>query len=113
QLVQQFGSIESLLDGLDQLKEGRVKTSIGASADQIRLGKRMVTIQTNVPVELDLESARWLRYDPNKARAVLVDALEFRQLMDRIPAPDVAPVQPRLSLEPVERTGDVEVVDEE
>ena len=112
QLVQQFGSVENLLDGLDQLKEGRVKTALAASADQIRLGKRMVTIQTDVPVELDLDRARWLRYDANRARVVF-DELEFRQLLARVPAPDAVPIQPTLALEPVESAGAVTLVGEE
>jgi len=111
QLVQQFGSIEALLDGLDQLKEGRVKKSLAEHADQVRLGKRMVTIQTDVPVELDLDRARWLRYDPDLARSVF-DELEFRQLLSRLPAPDVVPIQPALALEPVDVQGDVVLVDD-
>src|SRR5437588_6896212 len=39
QLVQQFGSVEALLERLDELKEGRVKSALTAAADQIRLGK--------------------------------------------------------------------------
>lgn len=112
QLVQQFGSIENMLDNLDQLKEGRVRTALAANADQIRLGKRMVTIQTDVPVELDLDRARWMRYDANRARAVF-DELEFRQLLARLPAPDAVPIQPRLALEPVESAGAVTLVAEE
>ncbi len=104
QLVQQFGSVEALLDRMDELKEGRVKTALAAAADQIRLGKRMVTIRTDVPVELDLERARWLRYDYDRARSVF-DELEFRQLLARLPAPDAVPVQPTLAFEPVEPTG--------
>jgi len=112
QLVQQFGSIENLLDNLGQLKEGRVKTALAANADQVRLGKRMVTIQTDVPVELDLDGARWLRYDANRARAVF-DELEFRQLLARVPAPDAVPIQPTLALEPVESAGAVTLVAQE
>src|SRR5438045_2675987 len=112
QLVQQFGTVEALLDGLDQLKEGRVKTSLAAHADQVRLGKRMVTIRTDVPVELDLDRARWLRYDADEARTVF-DELEFRQLLARLPAPDAVPLQPTLALEPVELSGAVALVGEE
>jgi len=111
-LVQQFGTVEALLDGLDQLKEGRVKSAIAANADQIRLGKRMVTIRTDVPIELDLDAARWLRYDANRARTVF-DELEFRQLLARLPVPDAVPLQPKLALEPVELSGAVAMVDEE
>jgi DNA polymerase-1 len=111
QLVQQFGSVENLLDNLDQLKEGRVKTAISGAADQIRLGKRMVTIRRDVPVDLDLEGARWLRFDYDRARTVF-DDLEFRQLLARLPAPDAVPVQPTLAFEPVQPSG-VTMVSEE
>jgi DNA polymerase-1 len=111
-LVQQFGTVEALLDGLDQLKEGRVKTALAAHADQVRLGKRMVTIRTDVPIELDLDAARWLRYDANRARTVF-DELEFRQLLARVPVPDAVPLQPTLALEPVELAGAVAMVDED
>jgi DNA polymerase-1 len=112
QLVQQFGSIETMLDGLDQLKAGRVRDALAAAADQIRLGKRMVTIRRDVPVELDLEGARWLRYDAERARTVF-DELEFRQLLARIPAPDAVPLQPTLALEPVATAGAATLVGEE
>jgi DNA polymerase-1 len=97
-LVQDFGSVEALLQRVDELPEGRLKTSIKANADQITLGKRMVTIVRDVPVELDLEAARWTRYDYDKARVVF-DRLEFRQLLSRFPPPDQVPVQPSLTFE--------------
>ncbi|HKF75170.1 MAG TPA: DNA polymerase I [Candidatus Dormibacteraeota bacterium] len=112
QLVQQFGTVEHLLESLDQLKEGRVRSALEAHADQVRLGKRMVTIRTDVPVELELDRARWLRYDADRARQVF-DELEFRQLLARLPAPDAVPVQPRLALEPVEAAGAVSLVGDE
>ncbi|HLH67998.1 MAG TPA: DNA polymerase I [Candidatus Dormibacteraeota bacterium] len=111
QLVQRFGSVEALLEGLGELPEGRLRRSLEAAAEQIRLNKRMVTIRTDVPVELDLERARWLRYDPERLRAVF-DRLEFRQLLARIPPPDAVPIQGRLALEPVDEPSTVAVVDE-
>jgi DNA polymerase-1 len=111
QLVQRFGSVESLLDRLGELKEGRVKRALTENADQLRLGKRLVTIDTAVPVELDVDAARWLQYDYDRARAVF-DELEFRQLLTRLPAPDQVPVQPRLAFDPVAAT-DVVLVDAE
>jgi len=97
-LVQDFGSVEALLDRVEELPNGRLKESIKANADKIRLGKRMVTIVRDVPVELDLERSRWTRYDYDRVRAVF-DRLEFRQLLSRFPAPDQVPVQPSLTFE--------------
>ena len=100
-------SVEALLERVDELPEGRLKTSIKANADQIRLGKRMVTIVRDVPVELDLERARWTRYDYDKVRDVF-DRLEFRQLLSRFPPPDQVPVQPSLTFEPAPAAGRAE-----
>jgi DNA polymerase-1 len=110
-LVQDFGSVEALLDRVDELPEGRLKTSIKANADQIRLGKRMVTIVRDVPVDLDLEKARWTRYDYDKARAVF-DRLEFRQLLSRFPPPDQVPVQPSLTFEPAPEAAGLKMVED-
>ena len=100
ELVQRFGSVEGVLLGLEQLKAGRVRSALEAGAEELRLGKRLVTIRRDAPVELDLERARWLRYDPEKVRSVF-DELEFRQLLSRLPLPDQAPTQPSLALESV------------
>jgi DNA polymerase-1 len=110
-LVQDFGSVEALLERVDELPEGRLKTSLKANADQVRLGKRMVTIVRDVPVELDLEQARWTRYDYDKAREVF-DRLEFRQLLSRFPPPDQVPVQPSLSFEAAPEPAGLKVVDD-
>jgi DNA polymerase-1 len=110
-LVQDFGSVEALLERVDELPEGRLKASIKANADQIRLGKRMVTIVRDVPVELDLEQARWTRYDYDQARAVF-DRMEFRQLLSRFPPPDQAPVQPSLTFEAAPQPAGLRVVDD-
>src|SRR3981189_754711 len=110
-LVQDFGSVEALLERVDELPDGRLKTSIKANADQIRLGKRMVTIVRDVPVELDLETARWTRYDYEKVRLVF-DRLEFRQLLSRFPPPDQVPVQPSLAFEAAPAPAGLKVVED-
>jgi DNA polymerase-1 len=90
---------------VDELPEGRLKASLKANAEQVRLGKRMVTIVRDVPMELDLEKARWTRYDYEKVRLVF-DKFEFRQLLSRFPPPDQVPVQPSLAFEaPPESSG--------
>jgi DNA polymerase-1 len=110
-LVQDFGSIEALLERVEELPDGRLKTSLKANADQIRLGKRMVTIVRDVPVELDLEKARWTRYDYEKVRLVF-DRLEFRQLLSRFPPPDQVPVQPSLTFEAAPRPAGLRIVED-
>jgi DNA polymerase-1 len=108
-LVQDYGSVEVLLEKVEEMPEGRLKTSLKAHADQVRLGKRMVTIVRDVPVELELEKARWTRYDYEKARAVF-DRFEFRQLLSRFPPPDQVPVQPSLTFEAAPQPAGLDIV---
>ena len=108
-LVQDYGSVEALLERIDELPEGRLKTSLKANADKVRLGKRMVTIVRDVPIELELEKARWTRYDYERVRRVF-DGYEFRQLLSRFPPPDQVPVQPSLALEPAPEPAGLRIV---
>ena len=110
-LVQDFGTIEALLERVDELPEGRLKASLKANADQVRLGKRLVTIVRDVPMELDLERARWTRYDYEKVRLVF-DRMEFRQLLSRFPPPDQVPVQPSLTFEAAPEPAGLKVVED-
>ncbi len=110
-LVQDYVSVEALLDHLGELPEGRLKTSLTANADKVRLGKRMVTIVKQVPVELELERARWTRYDYDRARRVF-DHLEFRQLLSRFPPPDQVPIQPSLAFAPPPEAAGLRIVED-
>jgi len=110
-LVQDYGSVEALLEKIDGLPEGRLKTALTANADRVRLGKRMVTIVKDVPVPLELERARWTRYDYDRARRVF-DHLEFRQLLTRFPPPDQVPVQPSLTFEPAPSPAGLAIVED-
>ena len=110
-LVQDYGTVESLLQKVDELPEGRLKKALKENADRVRLGKRMVTIVREVPIELELEKARWTRYDYDRARRVF-DHLEFRQLLTRFPPPDQVPVQPSLTFEPAPRAAGLQIVED-
>jgi DNA polymerase-1 len=110
-LVQDYGTVEKLLAGVDELPAGRLKTSLTEHADRVRLGKRMVTIVRDVPIELELEKARWTRYDYDKVRTVF-DRLEFRQLLSRFPPPDQVPVQPTLAFEAAPEVSGLRIVDD-
>src|SRR5437660_107090 len=109
--VEDYGTVESLLQKVDELPEGRLKKALKENADRVRLGKRMVTIVRDVPIELELEKARWTRYDYDRARRVF-DHLEFRQLLTRFPPPDQVPVQPSLTFEPAPRAAGLQIVED-
>jgi DNA polymerase-1 len=83
-LVQQYGPLESILDAVPTMKEGRVRRSLEEHRDQAILSKRMATIVDNLDVPLDIDSARYLSYD--RGRVIeLFEELEFRSLVPRLP----------------------------
>ncbi len=81
-LVQQFGSLEGVLEGADQLK-GKQKENVIAYAEQGRMSKQLATIITDVPVELDHEALHLDPPDEAKVREVF-EELEFRTLLKTV-----------------------------
>ena len=56
-LVHEFGSIESILDNLDQIK-GKRRENLEAAADFLPTAKQLVTLNRDVPIEFDLANAQ-------------------------------------------------------
>jgi DNA polymerase-1 len=81
-LIAQFDTIENLLDHTDQLK-GKQRHRLEQHAEQALLSKRLVTIQLDVPHELQLDNLAWKTYD-EKALKELFMELEFDGLGKRL-----------------------------
>ena len=81
-LIQQFGSIENLLNNTDKLK-GAQQKKVVENADLIRLSKWLATIITDVPITLDADALQREEADLNALREVF-NELEFRTLTQRL-----------------------------
>ena len=55
-LVDEFGSVEGLLDHIDDVKPPRIQGLVRDYALQLKAGKILVTINREAPVDLDLEA---------------------------------------------------------
>ncbi len=83
-LINEWGSIENLLEHSDELK-GALKKKVQDNAEQIRFSKFLVTIRTDVPVDLPLESL--IRKEPDTERLMeIYRELEFRSFIARLNA---------------------------
>ena len=80
-LLQQFGSIDSLLERTSELK-GALKKKVEENAEQIKFSKFLATIRTDVPVSLDLEALRVTDPDRDGLRRIFTE-LEFKTLSDK------------------------------
>ena len=80
-LLQQFGSVDALLERTGELK-GALKKKVEENAEQIKFSKFLATIRTDVPVELDLEKLRVTEPDTAELRRLFTE-LEFKTLLDK------------------------------
>ena len=83
-LIAEWGSVENLLAHSSELK-GALKAKVEANAEQIRFSKFLVTIKTDVPVDVSPDDLA--RHEPDvKALQAIFDELEFKTLAARLTA---------------------------
>ena len=82
-LLLEFGSVQALYDNLDKIPS-KQRDLLEPLRDQVLLARKLTTIVTDLPVELDLEKAR-LR-DLRRPEVIgIFQELSFKSLIDRIP----------------------------
>ena len=81
-LLADFGTVEQLLERVEEIK-GKRRQVLQEHADQARLSKRLVTIETDVPVELEIETLKRGPAD-DKLLTGLFSELEFNALGKRL-----------------------------
>jgi DNA polymerase-1 len=96
QLIAQFGALEDILAGVDEVAQKRAREALKRHADDARLSKDLVTIRTKVPMALELDELRAGEPDRDRLRELFLE-LEFHSLAREYaagesPAPRVEPV---------------------
>jgi DNA polymerase-1 len=99
-LIEQFGSVEEMLDRTDEIKSAKQQGLVVEYADQLRQSKLLATIVRDVPdITLDMDASDfYAHYEPAQV-GELFRELEFRTLVPRLPekegaAPAEAPAEP-------------------
>ena len=81
-LLEEYGSIENLLENTDKLK-GALQKRVMENAEQIRFSKFLATIKTDVPIQFD--AAKCVREKPNETRLTeIYTELEFRTFINKM-----------------------------
>ncbi len=88
-LLQQFGTLDAIYERLDEVK-GKMRERLAEHRESAFMSREIGRILCDLPVELGLEEARMGRYD-RRAVAQRLRELEFRSLIDRLPASSIAP----------------------
>jgi DNA polymerase I len=80
-LLQEFGSLEAMLERADEISGKRARESLQEYVEQVRMSQRLVTIRQDLPVELDLERLKVQEPDRERLRNLFME-LEFRTLTE-------------------------------
>jgi DNA polymerase I len=83
ELLQRFGSLEGVLDHIDEISGAKRKQNLTEHADDARLSKRLATMVHEVPVELDLVAELQREPDRSKLRAIFRE-FELRDPLRRL-----------------------------
>jgi DNA polymerase-1 len=86
ELVNAYGSLDNILAHVNEITKKRPREALLEQADSARLSKQLVTIHTDVEVELDVERMRITEPDRERLRSLFVE-LEFHTLAKDIAAP--------------------------
>ena len=84
-LIQQFGSIESVYEHVDEVAPERVRALLKEHERVARQSKELATIVTDVPVQLDPVASSITGYERDRV-AELFRELEFTRLIPKLPA---------------------------
>jgi DNA polymerase I len=89
ELIKEFGSVEAVLDRAEEVKRKTYRESLQQNRDAVLLSKELVTIDCNVPLELDL--AAMLTQDPDlEGCRELFTELEFTSMLKELSPSETA-----------------------
>ncbi|MGH7553397.1 MAG: DNA polymerase I, partial [Longimicrobiales bacterium] len=87
QLIETYGPVERILEHVEEIGGKRPREAIQTAAADIRLSKELVTIQDDLPVDLDLPALVVQEPDNERLRDIFVE-LEFHSLAKDLGAPE-------------------------
>lgn len=96
-LINDFGGIDQLISRSSEIK-GALRQKVEDNIEGIRLSKLLVTIKTDVPIELDLNLLSRKPIDVELLKP-LFEELEFRTMLQRITGgkPESKPAEPKFA----------------
>src|SRR4051794_4475383 len=83
QLLQQFGSLEAVLESVDQISGKKRKENLTEHADDARLSKQLATLQYDIETGVDLAEAMASEPDRGALREFMRE-FELRAVMERL-----------------------------
>ena len=93
-LVREYGSVENIIANAESLKPG-LRKKVTENAAGILLAKELVTICTDVPIDIDFDTLKRQTADTARLRDIYKE-LEFKTFLSRLePAPEPVVSEPK------------------
>jgi DNA polymerase-1 len=89
-LIVEFGSVEAVLDRASEVKRKSYRESLEQNRDAVLLSKELVTIDSHVPLALDLNAMQTQPPDLEACRELFTE-LEFTSMLRELAPSDSAP----------------------
>ena len=83
QLLQRFGTLEEVLDHVDEISGAKRKQMLTEHAEDARISKRLATLQDDIDTKLDLGELMGVAPDRSRLREVARE-FELRQVIQRL-----------------------------
>ena len=80
-LINEFGSIDNMLEHTDQIK-GKLREKVENAVDDIKMSKFLATIRTDVPFNMEWDELKIQQPDEDKLRTIFTE-LEFKTLLNK------------------------------
>jgi len=82
-LIQQFGAVEELLKNVDAIDKKGVQKKLRENSESALLSKELVTINTQVPIEISFHELNASEWDMQTLTSLLKE-LEFKSILEQI-----------------------------
>lgn len=83
-LLSEYNTLENLLANLETVNKKKIKELLTEYREQAVLSKKLATIETNIPIELEIDELKIKPWDGKVLREIF-SRLEFRSLMGKLP----------------------------
>ncbi len=92
-LLNEYGTLEALLERAGEIKKPRLKENLLAHAEQVRLARRLVALDDRMELGVSLEELARRPIDAERARALFTE-LEMFSMLGQLPQPAPRAGQP-------------------
>ncbi|MEW5922732.1 MAG: DNA polymerase I [Candidatus Zixiibacteriota bacterium] len=82
-LLKEFGSLDAILENPEKIKAKGVRTKITENIESARLSRKLVTIETAVPIEFSLKDMKREKINFDKAKKFFLE-MEFNRLLQEL-----------------------------